>query len=195
MIGILGNLTFVASSEKVKTFNEFSKSSSVKYAKHDTLQGKPKLEYIGQELDNIKLKFFWRIEDKINPIKELDILRKSMLEEEVILFILGSKKVGSGKYIIESLDENNKRIDNKGNILAIEFNISLVEYDETKPIETKKNVKKKNVLKLNKSTIALGLPGIILPPSAMKTKSLITATVNELNIRKKIKSSKQSKRR
>lgn len=163
MIGILGNLTFIASSEKIQTFKDFSISSSVKYGKHDTLQGKPKLEYAGRELDDIKLKFFWRVEDKVNPKEEIKPLLKSMEEGEVLPFLIGGEKVGSGKYVITNIEQNNKRIDNKGNILAVEFDISLQEYSLDEVEEINDNVKKEQVKKIAVASIPLAATALSSP--------------------------------
>lgn len=132
MIGTLGSLTFVASSEKIKTFQSLSMKTGVRYGQHDTLLNKPTLEFLGEDLDTVTIKLLWRIEDSINPEEEMKGLEKAMKEGEVLLFFLGDKKVGSGKYVIKSISKDPHRVDNKGNLLCVEYDVELCEYFEAK---------------------------------------------------------------
>lgn len=186
MLGILGKLTFETSSNRMLTFKDLEVSSQTRYGQHDTLQGKPKLEFTGEGLDEIKLKLYWRIEDKVNPTQEIKPLEEQREKGEVISFVLGGEKVGSGFYIIESINKAPKRIDNKGNILAEGFDISLKEYriQPHKPQTTNKRL----------SPIQKGLlatPSIV-PAIVTKSPSAIVGT--GLTITKLIKPYIQSKR-
>lgn len=165
MIGILGDVSFTVSSKMIRTFTDMGISNSPRYGTHDTLQGKPVLEFIGTNLDEINLNFFFRVEDKLNPLKEIKPLIDSRDKGEVIIFFLGSKKVGSGKFVITQLNSTYKRIDNKGNVLAANFAITLKEYVEPKISATGKKrdtVEKKNTT-VDESVVADGRGVRLLP--------------------------------
>lgn len=136
-IGTLGPITFNASTDKVQTFEEYTLDKSSRIAIHENLQNKPIVEFIGPGLDKINLKLTWSIEGKINPLAEISKLEEKQEKGEVIIFFLGGKPVGKGKYIIENISRANKRVDNKGILLSISFNISLIEYAENARKETK----------------------------------------------------------
>lgn len=138
MIGILGDLEFVASSNKIHTFQEMSTTQSVRYAEHASLQRKPVLEYIGPNLDEVSLKIQWRIEDKVNPLAEIDKLKKKMDDGEFLPFFLGSRKVGTGKFVITDIPQTYNRVDNHGNVLSVSAEVKLKEV-----VEKKANVERK----------------------------------------------------
>lgn len=129
-IGTLGPIVFNSSSDKIQTFEEYNHDKSARIATHDNLHNKPIVEFIGPGLDSINLKITWSIEGNINPLNEIKKLEEKQEKGEVIIFFLGGKPVGNGKYLIENISRSHKRIDNKGNLLSIAFNISLIEYPE-----------------------------------------------------------------
>lgn len=136
-IGTLGPITFNSSTDKVQTFEEYNLDKTSRIAIHDNLQGKPIVEFIGPGLDKITLKLTWTIEGKINPVVEISKLEKKQEKGEVVIFFLGGKPVGKGKYLIEDISRSHKRIDSKGNLLSISINISLIEYAENARKESK----------------------------------------------------------
>lgn len=142
MIGMLGDLEFVASSNKTQTFQGININQSARYAEHASLQRKPVLEFLGPNIDEIPLKLQWRVEDKINPVAELEKLRKKMFDGEVLTFFLGTKKVGSGKYVITDMSQTYNRIDNKGNVLSVSADITLKEVVEKEKAKEEKVTKK-----------------------------------------------------
>lgn len=136
-IGTLGPITFSASSDKVQTFEEYNHEKTSRIVSHENLQNKPIVEFIGPGLDKISLKLTWSIEGKINPLTEISKLEEKQEKGEVVIFFLGGKPVGKGKYLIESISRAQRRVDNKGNLLSISFNVGLVEYTENARKETK----------------------------------------------------------
>lgn len=166
MIGSLGPIIFNASSTRKQTFEGLNRENSNRIATHENLNNKPILEFIGPGLDKVTLNLTWSIEHNLNPDVELQKLRDIRDKGEVVSFILGNKPYGSGKYLLENIGEEQKRIDNKGNIFSITFSLTLNEYIENvekvtkivpkpkpKPISTKtttkKVTKKKTVKKTN----------------------------------------------
>lgn len=151
-IGVLGPIIFNASTDKVQTFEEYNLEKSSRIAIHENLQNKPIVEFIGPGLDKITLKITWSIEGKINPSTEISKLEEKQEKGEVIIFFLGGKPVGKGKYLIENISKSSKRIDNKGNLLSISFNVNLIEYTENaaKVTKIKTTVKKKKSSSIKK---------------------------------------------
>lgn len=158
MIGSLGDFIFTASSEQVKTFKDLTTDKGVRYGSHSTIDGKPRLEFTGPELDSISLKLFWRVEDKVNPVKEIEYLEKALNKGEILTFLIGGKRVGdTGRYIIKSIKNSHTRIDNKGNFLAVEYDLSLEEYVEDNPNEKDESSDENAVSKDKENVIEIDL--------------------------------------
>lgn len=149
MIGTLGEVSFNCSSEQFKTFKDLSISNSARVGQHDNLQGKPRLEFIAPGLDKVTLKLSWGIEGRVNSLEAIKPLEKARDEGEILLFMLGSKLVGSGRYMVTDISKSKQRIDNRGNVLSADFSITLQEYvvkvDETEEEKKSDSIPKKNV--------------------------------------------------
>ena len=128
MIGSLGDFVFEASANQFKTFKNLNLDRSTRYGKHDVSDGKPRLEFTQEDTDSVGFDLFWRIEDNVNPSAEIGYLQNARIEGEILMFLVGGKKVGSGRYTIKSIKEKPKRIDNRGNMLAVEYSVQLEEY-------------------------------------------------------------------
>lgn len=124
ILGILGNVRFSVSSSKVFTLKDISVSHTSRIAKHDILGKKPKLEYMGEDLDSIS--FNIRLDGTlgINPKKELDNLKA--LRGMVCGLSLGQEYFG--QYLLESISNDIKYTYANGDILVAELSISLSEY-------------------------------------------------------------------
>ena len=130
MIGSLGDVVFEVSSESVKTFNGLNMQFSAKYAQHDVHGGKGLLEFTG--LDPTKLNFKIRLDTAlgIDPKEELKTLREILESGKAVPFILNGEPQGEGLWVIESLGENHKILNNSGALILAEASLSLKEYIE-----------------------------------------------------------------
>lgn len=149
MIGYFGPIHFESSTKKVKTFKDLSRKNATRWGEHSSLQRKPVMEFVGKGIDEISFTLFWRIEDNVYPEKEIKPLKDAMQEGKVLAFFLGSRPVGSGKYVVTQIDDSAKRIDNKGNLLAVEYQVTAKEY-----VTNKAKVKEKKKDKIDKKMVA-----------------------------------------
>lgn len=141
MLGSLGDINFTVSSNQILSYKDLNIKSGVRLTEHNSLQGKPVLEFIGESLDEINLKFNLRIENKINPMSIFENLKDKMTKGEELLFFVGEKKIG--KFVISDIAQDYKRIDNLGNVLALDLDVNL------KEIANKKKLNKKPVKATN----------------------------------------------
>lgn len=89
----------------------------------------PRLQFIGINLDTIKLDIHLNAAFRVNPLaaaKELETYSKN---GEVLTFILGGKKIGKGKYVITNLSESHKSYSAIGTVTKINLAVSLKEYN------------------------------------------------------------------
>lgn len=134
MIGALGDknlenaVVFEILETKVLTFKELVRSNGVRFQKHDVLLQKPKLQYVGEELDKISFIIQFSYQLGTDPLKETDKLVILQRDGTALSFFLGDKGFGRNKWVIESLNINYPSIDNKGRILSATCEITLLEY-------------------------------------------------------------------
>ena len=125
MIGSYGDIVFTVSEGKVLTFDGLEKDLSARFAKHEIHLNKPILEFIGESLAEIKLSIKLDTNLGINPKKQLDRIEQSVRNGERKVLMIGSNFIGY--FAIEKMSEKFKRVDNRGNILAIDIDLNLTE--------------------------------------------------------------------
>lgn len=172
-IGSYGGVVFEVSTKKTKTFTDFERSGSARWNEHEIIGKKPKSEFVGPDLEEISFTILFKAELGINPVKELDKLRKMRDSGKVASFVLGGKPISQNYWSIQSLNESYKVVDHKGNLLEAEVEVNLKEYYK-KPKQTKK--KKATSKKKTSSSSSTS-------SSKKKTLGKITITVKSVNIR------------
>ncbi len=116
------------SDEKILTLNNFNRSNSVRFTAHEVLGKKPVQEYLGQSLDTITFDISLKASNGVNPVDVMNQLIVLQREGALISIFIGDMAFGMFRWVIKDLSNDFKHIDNKGNTLAIDINISLEEY-------------------------------------------------------------------
>lgn len=125
-IGTLGQLPFVCSSDYVLTFNDLKRDIKTRWAKHDVIGAKPRLEWIGEELLTVTLSIRFDSSLGITPMEGLSRLKKMAENRKYKTLIIGGEILG--RYVIESISENRKIHDGRGNCIIATADISLLEW-------------------------------------------------------------------
>lgn len=138
MFAQLGNIKF----DLITYFNGLDDLQKHTFVEHQTIESKPKLQFIGDELDeiNIKLNFHSLF---CTPENEIKKLKDTAKKHQELSFILGNGKY-IGKYIIEEISSTTQQSDKLGNIISIEAQIRLKEWSENN-LKIKKKTKKQTV--------------------------------------------------
>ncbi|MDA5559198.1 phage tail protein [Exiguobacterium sp. MMG028] len=142
-IGTFAGVSFEVSAQKVLTFDALSRSGSSRWAVHDIALQKPLPEFLGAGQESISMKISLHRSKKVNPEKVAEQLRKFRDSGKVSTLVIGKKPVTNGFWYIEDLQEDHRRIDNKGISSRIDLTLSLKEYPKDKPIRLKPKAKKK----------------------------------------------------
>lgn len=134
MYALLGTLQF----KLITYFNGIEETQKSTYAEHQVIESKPKLQFIGDELDTmvIKLNFHSSFCNPENELKKLKTMAKTHEEQA---FILGNGKY-IGRFVIEEINSSTTQTDKSGNVFAVEAEIRLKEY-YTKQAQVKKKQK------------------------------------------------------
>lgn len=130
-VASLGDIQFqVTNTKNIFTFDGYSRSSSTRISKHEVIGGKPVLEFMGADLQEIsfeiKINAFWGH----NPKKEINRLIKYCENGEVLTFCLAGEPVGDNKWLLTKVSESAEHFDIDGNIIYSKAQITLQEYVE-----------------------------------------------------------------
>lgn len=140
MFAQLGSIKF----DLITYFNGLDDVQKHNFAEHQTIESKPKLQFIGDELDelNIKLNFHSSF---CTPENEIKKLKDTAKKHQELTFILGNGKY-VGNFVIEEISSTTQQSDKIGNLISIEAEIKLKEWSENN-VKVKKKTKKQTTKK------------------------------------------------
>lgn len=127
-VGSMGDIPFVVSYGKIRTFSDYGRSGSGRWAKHDLIGRKPVMEFLGPDVEKVSMKIQLRTDHGINPESELGRLRKMRDTGAVFPFILGGAPVSDNYWLLEDIGENVSYWRAGGKILSVSVDITLTEF-------------------------------------------------------------------
>ena len=127
-VGSMGDIPFVVTYGKIRTFSDYGRSGSGRWAKHDLIGRKPVMEFLGPDVEKVSMKIQLRTDHGINPERELVRLRKKRDTGAVFPFILGGAPVSDNYWLLEDIGENVSYWRAGGKILSVSVDITLTEY-------------------------------------------------------------------
>lgn len=128
MYAQLGNIRF----EGLKGFSSFSHERGVNYAQHELINGKPRLQAVGDNLDTISFGMYLHSEFT-NPEADVETLRLAMQNREILPLILGNGRV-LGFFVIPNFSQINSFTDPKGNLIEVTLSVELLESFSDDPL-------------------------------------------------------------
>ena len=128
MYAQLGNIRF----EGLKGFSSFSHERGVNYAQHDLINGKPRLQSVGENLDTISFDMYLHAQFT-DPESDIETLRLSMVNREVLPLILGNGRV-LGFFVIPNFSQVNSFTDPLGNLISTTISVDLLENYIAEPL-------------------------------------------------------------
>lgn len=130
MFAQLGNIIF----EGVKGFESLEKRRATNYAEHARIEGRPTLQRIGSDLQNIAITIYLHA-SFCNPQKEIDALDDARENAEIMPLIMGNGKV-VGDFVLVSISETVTMSGPLGELVEGTLDLNLLEhYDPNKPIK------------------------------------------------------------
>jgi phage protein U len=112
----------------MRTFDDFSRESSDRWAEHETIKQKPPSEFLGPGLDTISFTMRFDVRFGMNPRVEMEKLLIMSRNGQVETLIIGGKGLGVYKWYITSLKQKWQIVDNRGNVLIGVLDVTLKEY-------------------------------------------------------------------
>ena len=117
----------MASADMIRTFGEVKRSAKARFAVHDVVEGKPVLQHVGRDLDEVSFAVRLDAGAGVDPELEIETLRAMLDTGEPQRLILGG--IPRGKFVLESLDETRRHTDGRGRLLLAEVGLKLKEYN------------------------------------------------------------------
>jgi len=128
MIGYFGSVIFETSDRKICNFNGLKRSASASYSDHKRFTKKPQREFNNPENETISFVMKIKAGHGVSPRKMIDTMFDYCENGTVCIFILGGRKVGGGKWTVDSVDADYKTIWNRGEIVSVELSVTATEY-------------------------------------------------------------------
>lgn len=130
-VGSYAGVIFEVKPEKIQTFDEFTQSGSARWSVHDILKHKPKPEFIGPGLDEIRFVMSLRSSFGVNPKTVIHQLRNVRDTGKTAPLVIGNKPISTNNWFLESLSEKHVTYDNYGNLISAEVEVLMKEYPKS----------------------------------------------------------------
>ena len=140
MFAQLGNIQF----NLITYFNGIEETQKHNYVEHQTIESKPKLQFMGDDLDTLTIRLNFHSSFCV-PETEIKKIKDAAKFHEEMPFILGNGKY-LGKYVIEEITSTTQQTDKSGNLISIEAEIRLKEWF-AESLKVKKKAKKQTAKK------------------------------------------------
>ncbi|MBB5148663.1 phage tail protein [Ureibacillus thermosphaericus] len=141
VIGSYAGIVFEINDLKNVTYSDFKRETTPRWDTHDILQNKPLPEFRGPGVDEITLQIKFRADFGVDPEKEMAKLREFARKGHTSLFIRGNQPISVNHWVITKATEVHKVIDNKGNVISMDVELTLMEYPKSDIQSSKKTIK------------------------------------------------------
>lgn len=128
LVGFMADIPFIVSSRFIRTFDDYSRGSSGRWAQHDIIGDKPVLEFIGSDIEKISFSMQLRADQGINPANELEKLRKLRDSGKQFPLVIGGNMVTDNMWVMDSIDESVSFWGKAGSMLGVKVSVTLREY-------------------------------------------------------------------
>ena len=128
-IGNFGKLiVFETSDSKVLNFNNFQKTVSANWGKHERIGKKPCSEFLNPELQSITFTIVLNAQHGVRPRKTLESIESAIESGRVESLVIGAAKVGKNRWKITQMSETWDTILSHGELMKASLNLTLEEY-------------------------------------------------------------------
>lgn len=130
MFALLGDVQF----DLVTYFDGFESQFGADYAEHALIEGKPRLQFIGDKLDEIRIQLAFHLH-YCDPEAELAKLKDALAAHQAMALVLGNGDY-KGWFVLTDVQATSKHTDKAGTLIALEASITLREFvgDKKNPL-------------------------------------------------------------
>lgn len=130
-VGNLGNIPFLVSSSYMLTFDNYGRSGTGRWAKHDLVGQKPIYEFLGPDVEKITMNISLHTSMNVSIGNILEKLRDMRDTGKAVPLIIGFSPVGQNLWIVESIGETVPLWGKWGTMVSCYVDITLAEYQGT----------------------------------------------------------------
>lgn len=128
MIGAYGGITFSVSENRVKNFTDLKRNVSARYATHEVINSKPRVEHLGVSLETASLTVNLNANLGVNVQATIEKWNAYCKTGEVSALILGGRVIGA-KWVVVSVSQAYGIITSNGSVVTATLDVSLQEYN------------------------------------------------------------------
>lgn len=132
MYAQLGTIRF----EGLKGFSSLEETFGVNYAQHERINGKPRLQAVGDNLNTISFEMYLHA-SFANPEEDIEAMRLAMINREIMPLIMGNGRV-LGNFVIPNFTKSTGFTDKSGNIIDATLTVELIECINDDPLLNEK---------------------------------------------------------
>lgn len=121
-------IIFEVNANKIFTFSNLKRTITGNWATHSRLGQKDQAEFLGPGLQTQTLTIDLNAMHGVRPRTTLERLEAAIESGAVYPFVVGGKRVGSGKWRITSMTETWDDVWNKGELVKATAEITMEEY-------------------------------------------------------------------
>lgn len=131
MFALLGDIQF----DLITYFDGFESQFGADYAEHALIEGKPRLQWIGDKLDEIRIQLSFHLQF-CDPERELLRLKTAKEARQAMALVLGNGDY-KGWFVLTDVTATSKQTDKAGSLIAMEASITLREFvgDKKNPLQ------------------------------------------------------------
>lgn len=122
MFAVLGDIEF----ELITYWDGFESTFGVDYAEHSRIEGKPGLQFVGEQLDEFRISLVFH-SLYCTPDNELSRLRRAMRSHQALALVFGNGDY-RGWFVITAVTASSQQTDSSGNVMAMTAEVTLREY-------------------------------------------------------------------
>ncbi|MEL4887824.1 phage tail protein [Pectobacterium betavasculorum] len=122
MFAVLGDIEF----ELITYWDGFESTFGVDYAEHSRIEGKPGLQFVGEQLDEFRISLVFH-SVYCTPDNELSRLRRAMRAHQALALVFGNGDY-RGWFVITAVTASSQQTDSSGNVMAMTAEVTLREY-------------------------------------------------------------------
>lgn len=122
MYALLGDIQF----DLITYFDGFESRFAADYAEHPLIEKKPRLQWIGDQLDEIRLTLIFHLH-YCDPERELARLKQAMTDHRALALVLGNGDY-KGWFVITEVQSTSRQTDRVGGVIALEAAVTLREW-------------------------------------------------------------------
>lgn len=128
LIGSFGDINFLVTTEKIRTYDEFVRSCTARWVTHEVIGKKPLSQFMGPSLDTVSFRMQFSVTHGLKPEYEMNRLIDMIRNGKPFTLNIGGKPLGVYKWVLTALEIQHKVVNNKGQLECIEVKVEMREY-------------------------------------------------------------------